>query len=283
MNSPKSSELAGLVALIPGGSRPVGRALACCFADHGASIVLPLFEDWPESNEEMREQFDKAGYDYLCLPCDLTSEDQTRELLNQVKDRYGALHYLINNIERGGMPIVHGSYTRQVNKGQWQLEIETTLKAKWNLYQQSFDLLQDSSDGAVINLSSIAARVGRAGPASVLFNDGFSAANRGVESFTVQWARELAPAIRVNEVMLGLIDGRHGRGTKGWSAMSETRQRELVGHTLAGRTGTPEEVADFVYFLAVKARYLTGAVVVFDGGYLCGGEDVAEMPSGILE
>lgn len=283
MNSPKSSELAGRVALIPGGSRPVGRALACCFADHGASIVLPLFEDWPESNEEMREQFDKAGYDYLCLPCDLTSEDQTRELLNQVKDRYGALHYLINNIERGGMPIVHGSYTRQVNKGQWQLEIETTLKAKWNLYQQSFDLLRDSSDGAVINLSSIAARVGRAGPASVLFNDGFSAANRGVESFTVQWARELAPAIRVNEVMLGLIDGRHGRGTKGWSAMSETRQRELVGHTLAGRTGTPEEVAEFVYFLAVKARYLTGAVVVFDGGYLCGGEDVAEMPSGILE
>lgn len=283
MNSPKSSELAGRVALIPGGSRPVGRALACCFADHGASIVLPLFEDWPESNVEMREQFDKAGYDYLCLPCDLTSEDQTRELLSQVKDRYGALHYLINNIERGGMPIVHGSYTRQVNKGQWQLEIETTLKAKWNLYQQSFDLLQDSSDGAVINLSSIAARVGRAGAASVLFNDGFSAANRGVESFTVQWARELAPAIRVNEVMLGLIDGRHGRGTKGWSAMSETRQRELVGHTLAGRTGTPEEVAEFVYFLAVKARYLTGAVVVFDGGYLCGGEDVTEMPSGILE
>lgn len=283
MNSRKSSDLAGRVALIPGGSRPVGRSIACCFADHGASLVLPLFEDWPESNQEMKQHFDRAGYDYLCLPCDLTSEGQTRELLDQVNSRYGALHYLINNIERGGMPIVHGAYDRLINSGQWQLEFETTLKAKWNLYQQSISLLRDCNDGAVINISSIAARVGRAGAASALFNDGFSAANRGVESFTKQWARELAPAIRVNELMLGLIDSRHGRGTKGWSAMNELQQRELIDHTLAGRTGTPDEVAELVYYLAVKARYMTGSVVVFDGGYLCGGENVAEMPPGVLD
>ncbi|MGI9537180.1 MAG: SDR family NAD(P)-dependent oxidoreductase, partial [Desulfocapsaceae bacterium] len=177
----------------------------------------------------------------------------------------------------------HGSYELEVNRDQWQLEFNTTLKAKWNLYRHSCDLLSCCQDGAVINISSIAARVGRSGPASLLFNDGYSAANRGISSFTKQWAKELAPAIRVNEVMLGLIDGRHGPGTRGWTLLDENQRQNLIGHILAARTGMPEEAADFIYFLAVKARYLTGAVVPFDGGYLSGGSSVGTMPDGILE
>ncbi len=279
----KTEELLGRVALVPGACRPVGRAIAHRFASHGASLVLPVFDDWPESNQEMEREFSAIGCDFICLPCDLTSADQTRQLLAEVKSRYGALHYLINNIERGGMPVVHGSYDLEVNRDQWQLEFDTTLKAKWNLYQHSLGLLRGCKDGAVINISSIAARVGRAGPASVLFNDGYSAANRGIISFTKQWAKELAPAVRVNEVMLGLIDGRHGSGTRGWSLLAENQRQNLIGHILAARTGEPEEVAEFIYFLAVKARYLTAAVVPFDGGYLSGGSSVDDMPDGILE
>ena len=278
----KTEELLGRVALIPGCCRPVGRAIAHCFASRGASLVLPVYDDWPDSNREMEQQFNTAGYDFICLSCDLTSGEQTRQLLAEVKNRYGVLHYLINNIERGGMPVVHGSYELEVNRDQWQLEFDTTLKAKWNLYRQSLDLLRCCQDGAVINISSIAARVGRSGPASELFNDGYSAANRGITSFTKQWAKELAPAVRVNEVMLGLIDGRHGPGTRGWTLLDENQRRNLIGHILAGRTGEPEEAAEFIYFLAVNARYLTGAVVPFDGGYLCGGNSVGEMPEGIL-
>ena len=278
-----TNELVGSVALIPGGCRPVGLAIARTFASRGATLVLPTFTDWPEANRDMESQFSQAGYDFVCLPCDLTSAEQTRELLAEVKDRFGVLHYLINNIDRGGMPVVHGSYDRDVNRDQWQLEFDTTLKAKWNLYHHSFDLLKSCGEGAVINVSSIAARIGRAGPASLLYNDGYSAANLGVSSFTSQWARELAPTVRVNEVMLGLIEGRHGPSTRGWALLDENQRRELIAHTLAGRCGTPEEVAEFIYYLAVRARYLTGAVIPFDGGYLLGGSQVGEMPEGTLE
>lgn len=278
-----NDELLGKVALVPGSCRPIGRAIAHSFAKRGATLVLPVHTDWPESNREMEQDFSDAGYDFFSLPCDLTSNGQTKQLLAEVKNRYGALHYLINNIERGGMPVVHGSYKREVNKEQWQLEFDTTLKAKWNLYNYSFDLLKDSQEGAVINVSSIAAKVGRSGPASLLFNDGYSAANRGVSALTRQWAREMAPSVRVNEVMLGLFDGRHGPQTKGWSLLNESQRRDLLQHILAGRTGEPQEAAEFIYFVAVKARYLTGAVVNFDGGYLLGGSLAGDMPEGVLE
>ena len=278
-----TDEIYGRVVLVPGACRPIGRAIAHSFARRGATLVLPIFSDWPESNQEMEQQFSQAGYDYLCLPCDLTSSEQTGSLLAEVKDRYGALDYLINNIDRGGMPVVHGSYELAVNKQQWQLEFDTTLKAKHQLYLHSFDLLRDREDAAVINISSIAARVGRSGPASLLFSDGYSAANRGVTSFTRQWARELAPAVRVNEVMLGLFEGRHGPGTRGWESMDRTQHQELIGQTLAGRTGTPEEAAEFIYYLAVRARYLTGAVIPFDGGFLLGASRAGKMPETILE
>jgi len=277
------NEISGLVALIPGAGRPVGRAIADHFGARGASLVLPTIEDWPGANEQMKDAFTAAGYDFLMLPCDLRDSEQTKGLLEQIDRRYGALHCLINNIERGGMPVVHGSYEHDVNRDQWQLEIDTTLKAKWNLYRSAARLLRSTGNGAIINISSIAALVGRTGPAALLFSDGYSAANMAISALTRQWAREMAPSVRVNEIMLGLIDGRHGAGTRGWAEISEEKQQELIEHTLAGRTGTPHEVAECVYFLAVKALYMSGAVIPLDGGYLCGAETVAPMPPGILE
>ena len=275
-------ELANQVVLIPGASRPVGRAIARYFGSRGAALILPCFDDWPESNEEMAEEFDKAGYDCLISSCDLTSPEQTADLLERAARRFGVLHHLVNNIERGGMPVVHGSYDHQVNRCQWELELSTTLKAKWNLYEQCRDLLLKSGDGSVTNISSIASLVGRAGPAAPLFSDGYSAANTGIANLTRQWAREAAPAIRVNEVMLGLIDARHGKSTRGWSLLSDEQRRALLEHTLAGRTGTVEEVAELVYFIAVRASYMTGSTIVLDGGYLLGADRVPPISPGVL-
>jgi 3-oxoacyl-[acyl-carrier protein] reductase len=128
----------------------------------------------------------------------------------------------------------------------------------------------------------MAALVGRSGPAGPLFNDGYAAANRGVAALTETWARLGAPTVRVNELMLGLIDGRHGPGTRGWELLTEGQRQALLDHTLLGRTGTPEEVARAVLFLLRDADYLTGTVIRMDGGYVLGGEAAAEMPKGVL-
>ena len=99
---------------------------------------------------------------------------------------------------------------------------------------------------------------------------------------TETWARMGAPNIRVNELMLGLIDSRHGPGTRGWELLSASQRKELLTHTLLGRTGTPAEVARAVLFLVRDADFLTGAVLRMDGGYVLGGEAPPEMPGGEL-
>ncbi|MEJ2057799.1 MAG: SDR family NAD(P)-dependent oxidoreductase, partial [Desulfofustis sp.] len=101
-----STELRGRVAVIPGAGRPLGRAIAELFGSRGASLVVPIIDDWPHSNNEMKAEFELAGYDFLLVPCDLRDPIQTKKLVDEIDARYGAMHYLINNIERGGMPVV---------------------------------------------------------------------------------------------------------------------------------------------------------------------------------
>ena len=274
-------KLRGKTALVPGASRPVGRAIARSLADEGASLVLP-YHDWPESTSEMIEEFNLRGADFLSFSADLTREDHIEEMMARVHSRFGRLHYLVNNIERGGMPIVHGAYTHEHNQGQWDLEVNTTLRAKWLLFHHSLPLLKKADSAAVVNISSISAMVGRSGPAELLFNDGYSAANRGISTFTETWAREAAPDIRVNELMLGLVRYRHGENTRGWSTLSETDKNRLYDHILLKRTGLPTEVADAVLFLLHQATYMTGTILRLDGGYVLGGEKTGSLPAGIL-
>jgi 3-oxoacyl-[acyl-carrier protein] reductase len=274
-------QLSGKIALIPGASRPVGRAIAQRLAREGVSLILPVF-DWPESIAEMEQELNESGHRYLSFPVDLRQQEQVQAMMAEVEQRFGALHILVNNIERGGMPVVHGSYYHAHNHEQWQLEIDTTLTAKWLLFHHCLPLMRQSGPGAVVNISSIAAITGRSGPASLLFHDAYSAANRAVASFTETWAREAAPAIRVNELMLGLIQGRHGEGTRGWAALSSEERGALLGHTLLQRTGTVEEVADAVLFLIRDAEFMSGAILRMDGGYCLGGDQVMNLPPGIL-
>ncbi len=274
-------ELQGKTVLVPGASRPVGRAIARKFAEEGANLVLPYF-DWPESTEEMKEEFSAMNTPYLALPVDLRESDQVKDMAASILDTFGSLHILVNNVERGGMPVVHGSYDHEHNREQWNIEITTSLKAKWLLFHTCLPLLKKSGDGAVVNISSIAGCTGRSGPASLIFNDGYSAANRAISSFTETWAREGAPTIRVNELMLGLIRNRHGEETRGWAALAEDERRSLHGHTLLGRSGMPSEVADAVFFLAHRASYMTGSIIRMDGGYLLGGDKTGPFPPGIV-
>ncbi len=274
--------LQGKIALIPGASRPIGRAIARKFANQGASLVLPVY-DWPESIAEMEDEFQSANFDYFSSVVDLRREEEVILLSESVRNRFGSLDFLINNIERGGMPAVHGSYDLPHNTAQWDLEIATTMKAKWLLYHNLYPLMQDRVGGAVVNISSIAAIIGRSGPAAVFFSDGYSAANRAIQSFTETWAKEAAPALRVNELMLGLIQHRHGEGTRGWENLTTQEKKDLSATILLERTGLPEEVAAAVYYLAVDAGYITGAVLRMDGGFILGGSRVPPIPSGILE
>ncbi len=276
-------EIKDKVALVLGASKGIGRVIARALAESGAKVVLPYHVDWPEESEEMRQEFAVFGDKQLAVEVDLRDAQQVENLVGQVRERFGGLHILINNIERGGMPIVHGSYSREVNRGQWDLEFNTTLKAKWLVFQNALPLMRDSGDGLVVNISSIAALTGRSGPAGLLFSDGYAAANRAISFFTETWAREAAPGVRVNELMLGFFETRHAEGTMGWENLTDTEKDAVGSHTLLQRTGRVEEVVKAVFFLIRDAGFMTGAVLRLDGGYVLGGEQIPEMPKGIID
>jgi 3-oxoacyl-[acyl-carrier protein] reductase len=268
-------------ALIPGASRPIGREIAHTFGKLGVTLFLPVF-DWPDSIAEMKQEFSSAGYSFSIVEADLRQKEDVISLAASIESEAGHLDYLINNIERGGMPVVHGSYDLEHNKDQWEIEIETTLKAKWLLFHHCFPLMQAREGSSVVNITSVAGEMGRSGAAAFFFNDGYSAANRAVQTFTEAWAREAAPEVRVNELRLGLIQNRHGEGTKGWSLLTDSEKDTIHRQIPLARTGLPEEVAKVVYFLSVTATYMTGSVIKMDGGFSLGDLKVPPIPPGVL-
>lgn len=269
-------KLKNKVALVLGAVKGIGRGIGLDLAGRGCHVALTYF-DWEESLVEMQAAFARTGRDHLIVKVNLLQTEKIQKLIKQVIDRFGRLDILINNIERGGWPIVHGPYVC----AQWDLEMETTLRAKWWVFNAALPYLKASGDGVVINISSIAGIVGRTGPASYVFNDGYAAANRGISLLTETWARLGAPQVRVNEIMLGFFKSRHGENTKGWNLLSAEQKDAIRKHTLIERTGSINDVVKAVRFILKDAPFMTGSMLRLDGGYVLGGETVAPMPKGV--
>jgi len=265
------------VALILGAVKGIGKGIGLELARRGVRLALNYF-DWEDHLDTMKRDFKRTGAAFLPVKADLTDTAAIRGLIDRVIAHFGRLDILINNIERGGWPVVHGPYV----KDQWDLEMATTLRAKKWVFEAALPHLKASGDGVVINFSSIAGIVGRSGPAAPVFNDGYAAASRGVSMLTETWARVGAPEVRVNEIMLGFIETRHAAGTRGWKLLSAEQRSALRAHTLLERTGVVADVASAARFLIAEAPFVTGAVLRIDGGYVLGGDPAGPMPPGVL-
>jgi 3-oxoacyl-[acyl-carrier protein] reductase len=270
-------ELKHNAALVLGAIKGIGRGIGLGLAQKGIKVALTYY-DWEESLDEMKSAFAETGTEHLILKADLLDTKNIPGIVDRVVKRFGGLDILINNIERGGWPVVHGPYVQE----QWDLELATTLRAKQWIFNSAIPHLKESKNGVVINFSSIAALVGRSGPASMIFNEGYSAASRGISILTETWARLGAPEVRVNEIMLGIINTRHGEGTRGWGLLSKAQKKAVIDHTLCGRLGTIEDVVSAVMYVIEDAPFMTGSVIRLDGGYVLGGAKVLPMPHGVV-
>ena len=270
-------KLDGKVALVLGAIKGIGKGIALSLADAGVKVALTYF-DWQEELTALERDLAAAGSDHLVIKTNLLATDAVPAMMDTVIERFGRLDILINNIERGGWPVVHGPY----DQSQWDLEMETTLRAKRWVFDAALPHLKSAGDAIAINVSSIAGIVGRAGPAGLIFNEGYAAANRGVSLLTETWARMGAPQVRVNEIMLGFFETRHAQQTRGWGLLTAQQKKAILEHTLLARTGTIEDVVRAVNFIIKDAPFMTGSVIRLDGGYVLGSEKVDKMPTGIL-
>ena len=267
----------GKTALVLGAIKGIGRAICMDLLQRGIRVAA-TWHDWPESLAAMESDFAVSGTEHFIEKIDLLDTGAIPRLVDRIENRFGRLDILINNIERGGWPVVHGKYTRQ----QWDLEMATTLRAKQWVFEAALPRLKASGNGAVVNISSIAGIVGRSGPASYLFNEGYAAANRGISLLTETWARLGAPEVRVNELMIGIVETRHGPHTRGWGLLTEEQREAVLNHTLLGRVGKVDDVVRVVRFLIDEAPFMTGSLLRLDGGYPLGGELIAPMPEGVV-
>ncbi len=265
------------VALVLGAIKGIGKGIGLDLVRRGYRVALTYY-DWEDELPAMRADFNAFGDRCRIYRTNLRDGEEVAGLIKTVMADSGRLDVLINNIERGGWPVVHGPYTAD----QWDLELETTLRAKHWVFDRALPHLKAGGDGCVVNISSIAGLVGRSGPASLIFNDGYAAANRAVSSLTESWARVAAPEVRVNEIMLGLVATRHAEGTRGWGLLDSDQKQALLDHTLLKRTGTIDDVVKAVRYIIDDAPFMSGSVIRLDGGYVLGGDKVLPMPPGVL-
>lgn len=266
----------GKSALVLGGVKGIGKAVALYLKRSGTRVAVTHW-DWEADLPDLLRDLDAIDGEHLTIRCNLLDTGAISHLIDRVVDRFGGIHILINNIERGGWPLVHGPYV----KDQWDLEMATTLRAKQWVFSEAFAHLKASGDAAVVNFSSISALVGRSGPASFIFNEGYAAASRGCGILTETWARMGAPTVRVNEIMLGIMDTRHGPGTRGWELLTLGERQALLEHTLLNRTGRIEDVVSAVRYLIEDANFMTGTILRLDGGYVLGADRTQPMPPGV--
>lgn len=267
--------LDGKRALVLGGTGGIGRALALALARAGARVCVQYF-DWESRVPELEAALSPLAPGFRLIRQNLLESGGIPGMMEQAVAGLGGLEILMVNMERGGWPRVHGPYTQE----QWDLELATTLRAKHWVLDAAMPYLKEQETAAAVIFTSIAALTGRSGPAAPVFSDGYAAANRAARSLTRTFARMGAPSVRVNELMLGFMDTRHGPGTRGWELLSEKEKEAIIGHTLLGRTGSPGEAAAAALFLASDAGFMTGACLRLDGGYILGGEELPPIGPG---
>jgi len=253
--------LEGAVALVTGSSKGIGRAIALALAGQQVRVVLSYHEREYHA-EQTRAILDQADVDYLMIKSNLVCADQVDRLLRQIIDHYGQLDILVNNLERGGWPVIHGD----LHPAQWDLEIDTTLKTKFLCYRAAQPYLRQRPQGCILNIASIAAFTGRRQVYDQIFADAYSAASAGVVTLTRNWAREMAPQVRVNCLLLGFVETRHGPETLGWRTLSPDIRAAIQQRTPLQRLGTIDDVAQAVLFLIRDATFMTGQTLTLDGG-----------------
>jgi 3-oxoacyl-[acyl-carrier protein] reductase len=253
--------LEGTVALVTGSSKGIGKAIAWALAQQGVRVVLSYHERESHA-QQTRAEFAAAGFDYLLVQSNLVCPHNAEHLVQHTVAHFGQLDILINNLERGGWPIIHGPLQAE----QWDLEVDTTLKSKFLCYRAARPYLQQRPQGCVLNIASIAALTGRRRLYGQIFADAYAAASAGIITLTQNWAREMAPHVRVNCLILGLIETRHGPHTLGWRTLSEDTRTALLQQTPLQRLGTLDDVAGAALFLIRDAAFMTGQTLVLDGG-----------------
>jgi 3-oxoacyl-[acyl-carrier protein] reductase len=230
------------VAIITGGARGLGQAMAELFAKEGAKVIAADMGELTYENENVE------GY-----KLNVANAEECKKFFDYVVEKYGRIDILVNNAG-----ITRDAMTRKMTDEQWDLVIDVNLKGVFNLTRYVGPYMQTQKGGSIINISSIVGEYGNIGQAN------YAATKAGVIGLAKSWAKEFAMKggnVRVNAIAPGYI----------MTDILKTVPQELLDgfakQTMLGRLGQPEEIAKAALFLASdEASYVTGHVLSVNGG-----------------
>ncbi len=244
-----SGSLDGRVALVTGGARGIGRAIALRLAGEGAKVaIVDLMESGLETAREVERT---SGQATTFVMADISKEAEAKAAVAAAEEALGPIDILVNNagITRDGLALT-------MSESDWDAVLTVNLKGSFLMSKAVLRGMIKRRRGSIVSISSVVARRGNAGQIN------YSAAKAGLIGLTKSLAREVASRdVRVNAVAPGYIE------TEMTAALDEKARQALIGQIPLGRIGSPEAVADAVAFLAGdQSSFITGAVLAVDGG-----------------
>lgn len=242
--------LTGKTAIVTGGSRGIGRAVAIALAEAGASVAI-IYAGNTKAAEETKQAIEEKGAQAMVIQCDVSDEKAVADMVKAVKKELGRVDILVNNagITRDGLLMI-------MKEEDWQAVLNTNLNGAFHCTKAVSRLMMKQRSGSIINITSVVGETGNAGQAN------YAAAKAGLIGFTKSVAKELASRnIRCNAVAPGCI------ATDMMAVLGEDAVDAMVKTIPMGRVAQPEEVAKAVLFLASDdASYITGQTLNVDGG-----------------
>jgi 3-oxoacyl-[acyl-carrier protein] reductase len=246
------ASLAGRAALVSGAGVGIGRAIAEALAGAGALVGIHFHQSAAGANETLAA-IQRGGGRGVLLQADLADTAQATALVDRMVEQAGRLDILVNN---AGSPIARARL-EDCPLELWQSILATNLTSAFLVTQRAIPHLRASGNGAIVNNLTLSIQTGGANGAGP-----YAIAKGGLQVMTRTLARELAPQIRTNAIMPGVIDTRHHEVFSTPERMEQYRRE-----TPLGRNGLAEEVAAAVLFLVSEAaRFINGALLDINGG-----------------
>ncbi|MFA0815898.1 MAG: 3-oxoacyl-[acyl-carrier-protein] reductase [Anaerofustis sp.] len=242
--------LKGKTAVITGGSRGIGKAIALKMAENGANIAI-LYAGNEKAAEATVVSAREFGIRAACYQCDVSDFSKTKEAVDSIREEFGSIDILVNNAG-----IIRDNLLIRMSEEDFDKVIDTNLKGVFNMIKHIYPIMAKQRSGSVINITSVSGLMGNIGQMN------YSAAKAGVVGITKTAAKELAMrSVRCNAIAPGFID------TDMTEKLSDSVKEGILSTVPLKKMGTAEDVANLALFLASDiSGYITGEVIRIDGG-----------------